>query len=340
MFESLHIIDFQAHAKTKVTFDPRITTIVGASDVGKSSIIRALRWVCLNKPGGDSFIREGQDTTTVILTVDGKRVRRQRGKGKNLYQLETEDELVSFRDDVPPEIKKLLNVSDINVQQQHDAPFWFSETTGEVSRQLNQIVNLGIIDSVLGYLGGRLRDTTAELSVCEQRLEKAKEDRDRLKPILETDQALAQLESQSANIAALRQVTAELNRQIGDVSKYSEQVERAAGSRALGLAAAKTGDRWVLQRNEQVALTSIIQTAKQATKQANRVIPDIQPLEELKGKIETLSNRRNSIRVIIEDARRYQQTVDTNAPKQIEAERQLKKELGEMCPLCNQKIRS
>ena len=64
-----------------------MTSIVGASDVGKSAIIRALGWVLTNKPSGDAFIREGSKEVSAILDIDDKKILRARGK-QNHYRMD------------------------------------------------------------------------------------------------------------------------------------------------------------------------------------------------------------------------------------------------------------
>jgi DNA repair protein SbcC/Rad50 len=87
MIESLKLLNFQRHERLEIDFDPRITSIMGASDKGKSAIIRSLRWLALNEPGGFEFLREGADEVLAALTVDGKRIRRIRGKSRNVYKI-------------------------------------------------------------------------------------------------------------------------------------------------------------------------------------------------------------------------------------------------------------
>src|SRR6266480_1075955 len=94
---SIELNDFQAHKKVLVELSPTITTIRGPTDTGKSAILRALRWACLNDIAGEEFIREGQKQTTVIVRVqagDVERViRRIRSTGGvvNTYELGGEE---------------------------------------------------------------------------------------------------------------------------------------------------------------------------------------------------------------------------------------------------------
>ncbi len=166
MIEGLSLQNFQAHRKLRVEFGPGITTIVGRSDVGKSAIIRALRWAATNQPGGDQFITTGTKGTSVALRVDGRVIKRKRGGSVNSYHLDAE-EYKAFGRGVPGPIVSVLNMPGVCWQGQHDAPFWFSETGGEVARRLNSIVNLAIIDTTLASVQSenhagrvRLRDAT------------------------------------------------------------------------------------------------------------------------------------------------------------------------------------
>jgi len=169
MIHSLKIRNFQCHENLLIKFDSRVTCILGHSDVGKSAILRAFRWVCFNKPSGTQFISHGTDTAFVEATFDDNKVRRVRGPKENSYFLNG-SEYKAFRDDVPEDIQTKLNLNpDLNFQGQLDPPFWLLKSPGEVSRELNQIVNLERIDRVLSKTSIELRRAKMELDVTEQR---------------------------------------------------------------------------------------------------------------------------------------------------------------------------
>src|SRR6185503_10180498 len=110
--ESLKLENFQCHGSTTISFSPTITTIKGPSDVGKSSILRALGWICLNNIPGEEFIKEGEKETGVTLDIStGKgedwKIVRIRGKHTNTYELDGE-EFKAFGTSVPQPIADLL----------------------------------------------------------------------------------------------------------------------------------------------------------------------------------------------------------------------------------------
>lgn len=170
MFESLLIRNFQRHKKIEVVFDEHITTIVGSTDAGKSAIIRALRWACLNQPSGESFIQHDSTYTRVTLTFDeGKTIIRRRKKKGNfipfsiVYSGNRYDYKAVGKGNVPDEISIPLCVSATNFQSQFDSPFWLSDSGGRISQELNRIVDLSIIDRSLASISHEVRKSKSSI---------------------------------------------------------------------------------------------------------------------------------------------------------------------------------
>ena len=164
--QSLEITNFQAHKRLDIKFSDTITTITGESDRGKSAILRALIWLATNRPTGDDFIRYGAKECLVKAVVDGHTIERVKGKKNNSYILDGV-EYKALKTDVPEDVCKVLNVHKNNIQQQFDPIFWFSQTPGEVGKNLNQIVNLEIIDNVMYELQSKSKNAKAEIGVLD-----------------------------------------------------------------------------------------------------------------------------------------------------------------------------
>ncbi len=244
MLERLTIENFQKHKKLVIDFDESITTIVGRSDLGKSACIRAIRWVCTNKPSGDGFIKHGSESSTVKLRVDGHTITRKKGKGANSYTLDKQEYHALGQGGVPEDIADLLNVSpNLNFQNQMDAPFWFMLSPGEVSRQINQIVNLDLIDKALGNVASELRRTRTQVQMAEERVEETRKRVNELAWAEEADKELQQLEilykclhNCNVRIALSREIIAE-------VEKLEAQRESLAEAKESGLELLEVADR-------------------------------------------------------------------------------------------------
>lgn len=169
MIKNIHLKNFQSHKDTLIKFDQGVNVIVGQSDVGKSAILRAIAWICTNKPSGDEFISSWADLTSIKIETDDCMVIREKGKGVNQYILKQgkgkDFVFKGFGQDIPEEVKQALNIQDINLRFQLQGPFFLSDSSGEVSRYLNRISRLDKIDEVIATIDSDLRSARKTLNL-------------------------------------------------------------------------------------------------------------------------------------------------------------------------------
>lgn len=146
MIQSLAIHNFQSHRDTTLDLVPGINIIVGQSDSGKSSILRALRWLLWNRPSGDAIRSHWGGDTSVYAEINEHQVSKVRTDHNNLYHLDR-DSFTAFGADVPEEIQRACNITDVNFQSQLERPFLLDSTPGQVAAYLNSIADLSVIDS-------------------------------------------------------------------------------------------------------------------------------------------------------------------------------------------------
>ena len=172
----LTIENFQSHRFTQVEFVPGFNVIVGASDQGKSAIIRALKWLLFNEPRGADFIRVGATACQVTLVLaDGTLVTRERTTSRNRYYLTLpgQEEVVfeGFGSRVPKEIQVALGVGKVtlddnletilNLGEQLAPPFLLAETGSVKAKALGRLYGVHIVD-------GALRETIRDLGRNQQ----------------------------------------------------------------------------------------------------------------------------------------------------------------------------
>lgn len=174
MLELIRLSNFQKHKKLTVKIGPGVTTIIGKSDIGKSAVLRALRMLCLNKPGGASHIHHGAKKSVIGVIFDGVKIQKVRSEKTGYYKIEAQDAMKAVGAGPPPdEVVAVTKMSPLNFQRQGDPPFWFFEPPGQVSRALNEFVSLGSIDKALDLSAKLVRETSQNVKYAERVLAEA-----------------------------------------------------------------------------------------------------------------------------------------------------------------------
>lgn len=276
--EQLSLVNFQTHRKLVVELDPHVTVFIGRSDVGKSAILRALRWLCTNKPSGLAFRRDGAAYVKVTLRADGKQISRKNGTG-NLYRLESK-QFRAFGTSVPTEIQKLLNISEVNFQGQHLAPFWFSDSPGQVSKALNQIVNLGDIDKTLSNLSSELKKSKLLVETSAERLQAAKEEKKSLQWVSEYDRRLQGLERTYQRIKKKRLAVVSVASLLDKIAKTQRTVETAGRAAVIGEELVSKGLRVKRQQSKVQALQTILSSIETEESRTCRLKKELKLVQE------------------------------------------------------------
>jgi DNA repair ATPase RecN len=132
------IRDFQIIKEADLEFSPGITAIVGSSNNGKSSIIRAIE-AAINNKGGSSFINYDSDSCEVTIEDNGHTIiwHKDQSSRKSFYDIDGE-KLTKIGQTQLDEVGALLNMSEISVNndrfrlnfwKQMDFPFLVGRTS-------------------------------------------------------------------------------------------------------------------------------------------------------------------------------------------------------------------
>jgi hypothetical protein len=162
MIQSIHIQNFQSHADTRIELAPGVNVITGETNNGKTSVLRAIKWVTQNRPRGDSMLTRQPKTgktkpqpkpCRVTITTERGEVSRIREKGFNGYVLRVGDAPERRFEDVgasvPPEVLEVLNLGDVNVQEQLADFFLIKQSGGQVSKYVSGLLGFEVVDKAL-----------------------------------------------------------------------------------------------------------------------------------------------------------------------------------------------
>lgn len=166
--KSVDIENFQSHEKTHVDFNAGLNVIVGESNNGKTSILRAMDWVVDNQPLGTDFIMTGKNYCKVRITYDNDTfIERYRTlKDTGYYRVgviqngqETYQEYKGFTNNVPVEVMNVHQMPKISVTKniethlnkmsQLERPFLITDNTNEKAAAIGKITGTDIIDTAI-----------------------------------------------------------------------------------------------------------------------------------------------------------------------------------------------
>ncbi len=170
MIKSLELKNFQSHVQSNLEFVPGVNVIIGLSDSGKSAIMNSLRWCIFNEPSGESFRSWWGGETEVTLGVDNTKITRFRSNSENGYKMNDNTFKALGAGNVPNEIQKVINMTDVNVQSQLSSHFLLSSTPGEVSRYFNKIAKLDKIDLATSNINSWINKLNQDIKYKEEDL--------------------------------------------------------------------------------------------------------------------------------------------------------------------------
>lgn len=211
----LRVKNFQIHKEKVIDIPEGETTYLeGDSDIGKSAMMRAFRWIATNKPDGGSFVtlKSKRGTTAIAeLTMDGVTVGRERGKSKNHYHMTGyEDPFVAFGTKVPEPIADFLKLSPYAFQLQGETPFLVGENPPTAAKILSNACGLGVIDTAVKFARDKKTEADADirkgqilLESAEKRLEKAEAElplAEALEKVVVADEAYKKIDSRIDDI--------------------------------------------------------------------------------------------------------------------------------------------
>lgn len=153
MIRRLRLFNFQAWPEVDLPLSP-ITVIIGETNAGKSSLLRALASVLFNAFEGQGMVRQGATLAEVELELEeGSVIRWARGNGVNRYTLDGHL-LDKPGRAVPAAVQDALQIRELEFDgevvrlqwaPQMDAPFLLSDSGAKATRMLGVAGNAAVV---------------------------------------------------------------------------------------------------------------------------------------------------------------------------------------------------
>jgi len=346
MINKISIQNFQSHKNTELHFDKSVNVIIGSSDSGKTAIIRALRWLMWNKPGGDSFRSYWGGDTVVSAKIDKTVISRSKGNS-NLYEVD-DTPFTGFGTNVPDEIQKVFNISEINLQQQLDTPFLLTESPGNVAKHFNKIAKLDKIDTATSELKRKINSINTTIRVKEEKLNSYQETLSTFPDLDLVEVKLEDIEDLEIKRNTLSKDISSLTRLIDNIKIVREKIEVVQSELIYEdkinklIESVNQREQKKQKANSLLSILNSIETLEQEITEKEKLTgleSKVNSLIELTGVKRTKLTVVNALTVLVGKVL----TIETKLLKTQENVSVLKekfhKEMGAVCVLCGSKLK-
>lgn len=347
MIESLLLQNFQSHKRTELKFDKGVNVIVGATDSGKTAIIRALQWLIWNKPAGTAFRSNWCETSDdTVVYVDSELEKRIDKKG--VAYVYGDLELRAFGQNVPVEVERYFNMEEVNMQQQLDSPFLLSESPGKVAAFFNKVAGLDKIDTSLQKIQAQVRATNAIIKYDESFVESKSEELKTFDNLINAETDLIVLENHDKRRTIYTGALKKLQSIISDIETIDLRLDEVGKD----IKAEKPVLRLLKQIERKKELSQSITNLIRITNKLKVTIEDLDSCEQITKaeqkvtKLLQLISRRSTISSDFSKFLNVVNTLQLLNKKQLKNAGNLKlledtwhKEFPSICPLCGTKIK-
>jgi|GEM_PF-4499720 len=239
------IKDFQAIKNAELEFNPGITVIVGNSNNGKSSIIRAIE-AAINNKGGNGFINYDADKCEVTISYNKNKIKwiKHKKQGKSSYEINGE-RLSKIGQKQLDEVGELLNMQQVEINndrfrlnfwKQLDYPFLVGKTSYQlfdfISKSNEQELMSGLQEETAENLKNTVSDITNISRDVDKKTAEITSIKDKLKELnkynkVDVDSFLQDallLDKIGSNIITLKDLISELKDIKKDVYKKNDMI--------------------------------------------------------------------------------------------------------------------
>jgi len=324
------LINYQAHKRSVIKLAKTITSIIGRSDHGKSTIIRAIEFVRANRPNGTNFIRKGTNTTKVGID----KVTHIRTLTKNEYRIEgLAEPLKALKQAVPEQVTAALNLSEDNIQEQQGAIFLLQATPGKVAEKLSSLIDVEDAKATLSHVRNQRALLKDKYNIAKKGCESAEKAIQDLNQYIEIDKELTLIEQKRAKVNELKARATKLQQAIQTARKWSDRLSKMPDTSALEPAKEIVREYKAIMELDGKCrrIDRLIQLAR--TNEWHEEVDINIWLTEASG-IKGLIGKHNTIKNLISSCTNLEskQIVLQQKIKKLESEKD--KVMGETCPLC------
>lgn len=350
MIQSLQLINFQSHQSTTLNFSEGVNLIVGSSNVGKTAILRALKWLVFNRPVGANYLSSFADKPIVkvrLVLDSGDSIERVKTKTENYYVV-NDQKLTAVRSTVPKEVTTLLKLDELNFQFQHDGYFLVTDTPANIARAINKVVGLDVADDIIKLAKKLYDDKRREMKFLENQQFELEETAENITNKLgEIEPLFKELEEKIHQLQSIKQKEDEFNTLLSNIA----QIEDTLGHLEQLLQYKDTVYQLQTARHNYTQITKDYKVLERLIDQIEGIeeklahvgyVPQVQhlfkQLEETRAEYNKHLQKTKEITDLLHSITQLLNELTNLKDSISEMEQTFYKESGGVCPVCKQKL--
>lgn len=239
MISQVVLENFQSHKQSIFNFDKGLNLVVGSSNQGKTSLVRALSLVLYNQ-WDKSWVRIGSSFCKITLIMDnGVTVIREKGEKQNKYILKVPNQAdcvyENFGVNVPEAISKVLNIRKIeldkddsltlNYSSQLESLFLFNRSGSQKAKVFGHLSGAHYLDYALRNLSTEKKQISTEKNLKTQEFSLLKEQFTALESVNSFKSKLEELEAKNTVLDTAKQRVEALKSLLGRVQDWKRRYE-------------------------------------------------------------------------------------------------------------------
>lgn len=234
--KSIELSRFQSHDNTTLEFVLGINAIIGKSKEGKTSVLRAINAIINNKPSGLTYNsywnrtdkKEPIEDHYSKMIFDDLTIQRTKSKKSNNYILNgdvLEADKTWSRGAPPEEVTQALRITEVNFQKQFDRPFLLDESSAEIGRFFNKIVNLDLSDRILAKAEQDRKNIASDIKNLDIDIKDSKEKLTKFEWIEKAEKIITDIDEINTNVEEKQAVRDDICLKQQSILSYEKELK-------------------------------------------------------------------------------------------------------------------
>lgn len=306
MLKRVLLKNFESHEDSVVEFTDGLNLLIGQSNQGKSSIVRAIAMVVANRFDKDC-VRTGKDFCEVTLETDRGSVTAMRGEAMNQWRVRTPDgkekTYRSIGTGVPPEAMSILGMGERrrgemselpNIMFQLEKHYMLAEVDGKkvtanmIARMMDEAIGIGGMEELIKDIASDFEKAKRGLGTSSTEVSELKSQMMDEAAYRDIEEGVEEMQALHSKVEESRGLLDGVESVVKDISRLKEGISRMGAE--LSLLDGLEGEMKSLEGRD--SLLSLLERAVEMEHRLSRIEKRLEGTSDIEGLYSRIEGRR------------------------------------------------